>query len=146
MDACLCIAVKVADYTNRIERIGFMDELFESFDAWLEDVGQEILDEESKPMLLNPARLTQMQFVYAVLKKYALANDAIVTYKLNEPFTSMGSVTIEGEDFILTSPKWFARAAEMASNVEIYTLANGNIRITFTFHEYAKPIESQALE
>lgn len=41
-----------------------MDELFESFDAWLEDVGQEILDEENKPMLLNPARLTQMQFVY----------------------------------------------------------------------------------
>ena len=123
-----------------------MDELFESFDAWIEDVGQEILDEENKPMLLNPARLTQMQFVYAVLKKYALANDAIVTYKLNEPFTSMGSVTIEGEDFILNSPKWFARAAEMASNVEIYTLENENIRITFTFHEYAKPIESQALE
>ena len=95
-----------------------MDELFESFDAWIEDVGQEILDEENKPMLLNPARLTQMQFVYAVLKKYALANDAIVTYKLNEPFTSM------------------------ASNVEIYTLENENIRITFTFHEYAKPIES----
>ena len=123
-----------------------MDELFESFDAWLEDVGQEILDEENKPMLLNPTRLTQMQFVYAVLKKYALVNDAIVTYKLNEPFTSMGSVTIEGEDFILSSPKWFARAAEMASNVEIYTLVNGNIRITFTFHEYAKLIQSQALE
>ena len=123
-----------------------MDELFESFDAWLEDVGQEILDEETKPMLLNPARLTQMQFVYAVLKKYALVNDAIVTYKLNEPFSSMGRVTIEGEDFVLSSPKWFARAAEMASNVEIYSLANGNIRITFTFHEYAKPIESQALE
>lgn len=49
-----------------------MDELFESFDAWIEDVGQEILDEENKPMLLNPARLTQMQFVYAVLKNTRL--------------------------------------------------------------------------
>ena len=31
-----------------------MDELFESFDAWLEDVGQEILDEETNRCCLTP--------------------------------------------------------------------------------------------
>lgn len=117
------------------------ENLFEAFDEWVENIGNEIFEDESRTMMLDPVKLEQMRFTYAVLKKYAETNGATVSCKFNEPFPSMGSVSIEGEDFIFQNPKWFARAAECASNVEIYPLANGGIRITYTFHGYAKPIE-----
>lgn len=117
------------------------DNIFEEFDAWIDNFADEIFERENRPMILDPVKFEQMRFTYAVLKKFADANDATVSYKFNEPIKSVGSVSIEGSDFIFDSPKWFARAAEFASNVEIYPLANGNIRITYTFHGYARAIE-----
>mgnify|MGYP000216046892 CR=1 FL=1 len=39
------------------------------------------------------------------------------------------------------NPEWFARAAEFASNTEVYPLTKNRIRLTFTFHGITTPIE-----
>ena len=49
----------------------------------------------------------------------------------------MGSVSVEGKSLEFDDPMRFARAAEFASNVEIYPLANDRVRLTFTFHGLA---------
>lgn len=117
------------------------DEEFSSMDEFVDSIKDEILSDESKTKLLDPVKMKQMQFVYAVLKRYSEGDNIKLDYRLNEPFSSMGSISIEGGDFIFSKPKWIARAIEFTSNVEVYPLANGRVRITFTFHGLAKPIE-----
>lgn len=82
-----------------------------------------------------------MKFVYSVLKHFAKGTDAVLSYKLCEPFKTMGSVSIEAKQLEFDSPEWFARAAEFASNTEVYPLAKNRIRLTFTFHGITTPIE-----
>lgn len=83
----------------------------------------------------------QMKFVYSVLKHFAKGTDAVLSYKLCEPFKTMGSVSIEAKRLDFDNPEWFARAAEFASNTEVYPLAKNRIRLTFTFHGITTPIE-----
>lgn len=117
------------------------DEEFDLWDEFVDSVKDEILLDESKTKLLDPLKMKQMQFVYAVLKRYAEGDNVKLNYSLNEPFSSMGSISIEGGDFIFHEPKWIARAMEFTSNVEVYPLADGRVRMTFTFHGLARPIE-----
>ncbi len=82
----------------------------------------------------------QHQFAYDVLRYLTKGTDVIVSYKLHEPFQSMGSVSIEGESLVFREPRWIARIAEFASNMEVYPLADNRVRLTFTFHGLTKAI------
>ena len=46
----------------------------------------------------------------------------------------------ETERLDFDNPEWFARAAEFASNTEVYPLAKNRIRLTFTFHGITTPL------
>ena len=75
------------------------------------------------------------------LRYITKGQNVTVSYKLHEPFKSMGSVSVEGEQLVFDKPEWFARVAEFASNTEVYPLAKQAIRMTFTFHGLTKTIE-----
>ena len=75
------------------------------------------------------------------MKYLTRGTDAEVSYKLYQPFKSMGSVSVEAKVLEFYDPEWFARAAEFASNTEVYPLAKNRVRLTFTFHGLTKPIE-----
>ena len=64
-----------------------------------------------------------------------------ISYKMYEPFKTMGSITVEGAVLEFDKPEWFARIAEFASNTEIYPLTKNIVRMTFTFHGLTTPIE-----
>ena len=122
-----------------VKDFGFRDE-YEA--ATVEAMWEELFAEDAKPTVVNIPRLQQMEFAYAVVKY--LSKDipgSRVSYKLYEPFKSMGSVSIEAGELAFLKTEWFARAAEFASNTEVYPLANGRVRLTFTFWGIAKPIE-----
>ncbi len=125
---------------NRFDNIS-EEELQQAFDEFIDEIKDEIITDELKTTILNPTRFQQFQFCYAVCKFLTRYNDDKVSYKLFKPFKSMASVTIEGKNIEFFKPEWFARAAEFADNTEAYPLANGNIRITFTFHNITVPIE-----
>lgn len=117
------------------------EDVEELLDALLEDLRDDFEEDENRTTVLNPLRLTQMKFVYSVLKYLTRGTSADVTYKLNEPFKTMGSVSAEAYALDFINPKWLARAAEFASNTEVYPLAKNKIRLTFTFHGLTVPID-----
>lgn len=117
------------------------EEVWEMLDNIVVTVGEAVMVDESKPAVLNPIKIQQMQFAYGVLKYLTKGTGAKLTYALNEPFKSMGSISIEGKNLTFTNSEWFARACEFASNTEIYPLANGKVRMTLTFHGLVRPIE-----
>lgn len=117
------------------------DEVWEMLDNVVVTIGEAIVVDEEKTAVLNPIKIQQMQFAYGVLKYLTKGTDAKLSYKLNEPFKSMGSISVEGANLTFTNSEWFARSCEFASNTEVYPLANGNVRMTLTFHGLVRPIE-----
>jgi len=116
-------------------------ELEQELDELVETLREPIENDEKRMTILNMLKLKQLQFSYAALQYLVKDSGAVVTYKLYEPFKTMGSVSVEGESLEFSNPEWFARVAEFASNTEIYPLANGGVRLTFTFHGLTAPIE-----
>ena len=110
-------------------------------DGFVEGMQDMVAEDEGKTTIINPLRLAQIKFTYSVMKYLTRDTDAEVTYKLNEPFKTMGSVSVEGKVLEFAGSKWFARAAEVASNTEVYPLAKNRVRLTFTFHGLTAPIE-----
>lgn len=117
------------------------EEVWAMLDNVVVTVGEAIAEDENKPAVLNPIKIQQMQFSYGVIKYLTQNTDIKLSYALNEPFKSMGSITVEGKCLTFTNSEWFARAAEFASNTEIYPLTNGKVRLTLTFHGLVRPVE-----
>lgn len=116
-----------------------MDEL----DALIDSVGEWILQDEMRPGVLKPMRLQQMQFSCGLLQKMVSNENAQIKCEFGEPFRSMGYISLEGSSLEFTDCKWFSRAISFASNVDIYPLSNGNVKMVLTFHGFVKPIPEQ---
>ena len=117
------------------------DELEQAMDEFIDSIKDDINNDESKTTVLNALRLKQLQFAHAALQYITKDKDVQMSYKLYEPFKTMGSITIEGKVLEFDKPEWFARVAEFATNTEIYPLAKNMVRMTFTFHGLTAPIE-----
>ncbi len=117
------------------------EDLEQSMDDFIEAISQELEDEEWNTTVLDIQKSKQIQFAYSVLKYLTRGSDAVVSYKLHEPFKTMGSVSVEGKSIEFYQPEWFARIAEFASNTEVYPLAKNRVRLTFTFHGLTKSID-----
>lgn len=117
------------------------EEVWAMLDSVVVTVGEAIAVDESKPAVLNPIKIQQMQFSYGVIKYLTQNTDAKMSYALNEPFKSMGSISVEGKNLAFTNSEWFARACEFASNTEVYPLTNGKVKLTLTFHGLVRPVE-----
>lgn len=117
------------------------EEVWAMLDSVVVTVGEAIAVDESKPAVLNPIKIQQMQFSYGVIKYLTQNTDAKMSYALNEPFKSMGSISVEGKNLAFTNSEWFARACEFASNTEVYPLTNGKVRLTLTFHGLVRSVE-----
>lgn len=113
-----------------------MDEL----DALIDSIGEWIIQDEMRPGILNPIRMQQMQFSCSLLQKMAAREDIQIKCEFGEPLRSMGYISLEGTSLEFSNCRWFSRAISFASNVDIYPLTNGNIRMVLTFHSLIKPI------
>lgn len=109
-------------------------------DGFIEELGKMIAEEEASPSVLSVAKYKQVEFVYECMKYLMRGADANVYYSLFEPVKTMASVSVESESIEISDPLWFSRAVSFASNVEVYPLTNGKLRMTFTFHDITKLI------
>ena len=119
---------------------------FEVLDAeeegMIEALCEQIEQDEQRTAVMNLPRMKQMQIAYAVVKQMKLGADKIkLSYQVNQPYQSMGNITLEGKVLEFVSPKWFSFVANLASNTEVYTLTKNKVRLTFTFHNLTVPIE-----
>ena len=122
------------DFSSEEEIEKMMDELVSS-------LGEVIAADESKTAILVPNKLQQMQFVHSVVKYLMKGTNAKVTYVLNSPFKSMGSIFLEAKEIKFADMKWLGRIMKLANNVDIYPLTNGNVKMAITFHGLVRPIE-----
>ena len=116
-------------------------EIEEAMDSLVISVANDIAQDESRTSIINPYRMQQLLYTYKVMKYLMKGTSAKVTYKLHEPYQSMGSVSVTGKDIEFKKVSWFLRAAELASNYEVYPNTDGTVCMTFTFHGITTPIE-----
>ena len=119
---------------------------FEVLDAeeegMIEALCEQIEQDEQRTAVMNLPRMKQMQIAYAMVKQMKLGADKIkLSYQVNQPYQSMGNITLEGKMLEFVNPKWFTFAASLANNTEVYTLTKNKVRLTFTFHNLTVPIE-----
>lgn len=96
--------------------------------------------EESRVLTLEPLRTKSMLCAFKIIKHITKGTKAKVTYTLNEPYVSMGGISITGKDLTFKNPKGFMVAVKLASNFNIYTKLNGDVQIDLTFHNLTMPI------
>ena len=105
-------------------------------------IAEEIKRDEAKTAFLNPERVLDMRTVLSLLRCIRSGKDLSISYQLNAPFKSMGCITVEGRNITITDPESFRKAVDIASNVDIYPLANGWVCMDFTFHGLTKHISA----
>lgn len=127
---------------NKFEtKFSSVEEMEKEFDAILSAVQDNIEADERKVTALNALRMKQFQFSYAAILYLTRGTDVVVSYKLYEPFKTMGSIHIEGEAVVFQDMVRFARAAEFANNIEVYPLAKNKVHMALTFHGLTAPVE-----
>ena len=109
-------------------------------EAILDCIGQWIVEDEQQPGIINPARYQQLQLAHNILVKLTAATDMQIAYGIHEPYRSMGSISVEGDQLEFANCRWLGRAIGFASNVEVYPLTTGKIRMVLTFHGLVKKL------
>ena len=104
-------------------------------------IGEQIEKEDGRTALVNPNKIKWVLYTYKVLKYLTKDTGAKVTYKLNEPYKSMGSVNIVGKELTFSKPEWFMIAVKLASNFNVYPKTDGTVQMDFTFHGLTEPLE-----
>ena len=110
-------------------------------DEFLSHLGELIEEDESKSYVLNIERCREMTAAYNILKSISKNSDTKVSIKLNEPYPSMGSMTVCGKNVEFFDSEEFMSVALAANNLDAYPLTNGNVKVTFTFHGLTKKIK-----
>lgn len=107
-------------------------------DSVLLALAEEIKRDEAKTAFLNPARIRDMRDALSCLRCLWASSGLSITYQLHAPVKSMGCITVEGREIVIRDPSAFTHAVELASNVDIYPLADGGVCMDFAFHGLTK--------
>lgn len=110
------------------------NEMERALDEVIQSLGGKIMEEDARLQIANAGRMKQMAFTYEVMKNLLIGQNVSLSYKVNEPFKSTGSITVEGKELVFDDTKWFAVASEFADNFEVFPLKIGKIRLVFAFH------------
>lgn len=77
--------------------------------AFVDEVVTEIANSEASTSVTIPERVKRVEVAYKALRLIAKGKDVDVTYELNAPYTSMGSVSIVGKEVIITNLRCLQR-------------------------------------
>lgn len=125
------------DFENVFNEEEFLEEDFSEVDALIEAISHYPRAEVS---IVNPYRAQALRFSAAMMKKVLrdTGSNASIVCKVHEQFPSIGVIRVEGVSIDILDIEGFSRAAEFASNTEIYPLKGNKVRMTFTFHGLLK--------
>ena len=96
---------------------------------------------QAKLKILNLERYKTMMEVAAKLTAILRENnpEGEITIDVNEKF-NLGSISVELDSLMVTSPAIFAELICKSDNLEVYPLTNGNIRLDITFQRILKSV------
>lgn len=108
-----------------------VDEMIESLTDLIEEQAE---NEDSRTSITDPKKAQAVLYTYKVLQYLTKGTKAKVTYALNEPYKSMGSVSVAGKELTFSDSKLFMVAVKLADNFNVYPKTNGTVQMDFTFH------------
>ena len=109
-------------------------------DQLIMSLGKAIMEQEMKPSILDFNRMAQIMWSYRVIREHLLEEEMELSYSLHDCFARVGTITIESVEMWFCSAAWFCMALSFTSNVEIYPLVNGKVRMTISYYESTKTI------
>lgn len=120
------------------------EEAIDAIDSLLNDIKMS-MEDSSTVLMVNPQRFEIMKFSYLAIKRALRESEckAKVTCGQCELAPDVGYVNVEGKEievYGLRNLEWFLRAAEFASNTEVYPLKDGKVRLTLGFNRMLIPI------
>lgn len=116
------------------------EEAIAAVDEVMMRIANDISKDESGTSVVIPEREKQVETAYKVMQLITSGKNVDITYELNTPYTSMGSVSVVGKEIAIANPALFVRVAEMASNLEVYPKTNGMVQMNFTFHNLTRKV------
>ena len=109
-------------------------------DDLIKYISDEIEKSEDGISVMDPGRVQDIGVVYNVMKSVVKGTGIRVTYELNAPYSSMGSVSVTGKGINVSEPSLFVKAVKLASNMEIYPKVDGTVVIDLTFHRLTRRV------
>lgn len=116
------------------------EEAMASMDEVMMKIANDVSKDDDGTSVIVPERVKQVEAAYKAMRFIAKGKNVDITYELNAPYTSMGSVSVVGKEIAINNPALFAKVAEMASNFEIYPKTNGTVQMNFTFHNLTRKV------
>lgn len=101
-------------------------------------LGELINAEQEGTHVTDFERVREMLAAYRMIKSLSKSKGVKVAVELNQPYVSMGNISIVGKDVVFYDSEDFIRAARLANNLDIYPKTNGTVRVTLTFHGLTK--------
>lgn len=96
---------------------------------------KEMENDGEKVSILAPAKMQKVFKTYKDMKHMTKdAKDVRVLCEVNEPFISIGSVSVIGKNIVFNNPELFMQAVRSANNFEVYPKNDGTVQMNFTFH------------
>lgn len=116
------------------------EEAIAAVDGVMMKIANDISKDESGTSVVIPERVKQVETAYKVMQLITNGKNVDITYELNTPYTSMGSVSVVGKEIVISNPSLFVKVAGMASNLEVFTKTNGMVQMNFTFHNLTRKV------
>lgn len=117
------------------------EEVEEMLESLTTMVGEQAENDDNRTAIVNPLKIKVVLYTYKVMCYLTTGMSAKVSYELNKPYKSMGSVSVVGKDLVFDKTEWFVAAIKLASNFNVYPKANGTIQMDFTFHGLTTPLQ-----
>jgi len=108
-----------------------MEQTMQKMERMLTEMKKEI--EMGVPCV--PERMQEMRECYELLLPVARSSGAVISWERETLVPGTGSICLEGDEVNFDDPAVLARAAELAGRLEIFPLANGTVRLFFSFYE-----------
>ena len=118
------------------------DEIDGRINAIMDGIADIAEEQNNVSSIVNPQKVRQVIYTYKILEYLAKDDKGTrVTYRLYEPYRSVGFVSVVGKKMTFKNPELFFKVIELADNVETYVRADGKVQMNLTFHGLTTPIE-----
>lgn len=107
---------------------------------FLDFLAKKVVEEETGEFVAIPEKISLIDSCELVLSKSV--EGAKIVKTIGDPFPSMGCIELSGKNITVKNVENFIAVSKSASNIDIYPLTNGEVKMDFTFHGVQKKIRS----
>ena len=90
-------------------------------------LGKMLAAHDARLAVLNLRRFQEMKQCYELIENLLLTPGTDISYRLHEPLKSMGSISLEADNFIFKEPEYLKMASLIASDMDSFSWDEGRL-------------------